>query len=358
MAESDQGDKSEDPTDQRRREARNKGNVAKSTDLNAAAAMLAATGGLLFLGPELARGCASLIQSYLSGPAWLELDRFMVAQDLARVFRESAKFLLPFLFLMFCTALLANLSQIGFLFTTEPLNLKWSRLNPISGFQRIFSVAALAKFGTSVGKIVAMASLAIWFLCLKVPALQGLGNAETDVILGTLGTVILELAFQLALAMLVIALLDFSFQKWKHEQDLKMTKQEVRDEMKNMDGDPHIRQRRKEAHRKLAMAREMNAVRDADVVITNPTHISVALKYDPEKHPAPVVVAKGMGEIALRIREIAREHKVPIIERKPLARALYKDVKVGQAIPLEMYDVFVEIMAYVYKLAGRKLPTD
>ncbi len=357
MPDQDQGEKTEDPTDQRRREARQKGNVAKSIDLNAAAVMLAATGGLFFLGPGIAHGCALLLRNYLEGPALLQLDRFTVFKEMGTILGELAAYVLPFMGLMFCTALLANLSQIGFLFTTEPLSLKWSRLNPVAGFQRIFSVSAFAKFGTSVGKIIAMGALSIWFLYLKVPALQGLGGAETDIILSTLGTIILELALQLALAMLVIAMLDFSFQRWKHEQDLKMTKQEVRDEMKNMDGDPHIRQRRKEAHRKLAMAREMNAVRDADVVITNPTHISVALKYDPVKHPAPIVVAKGMGEIALRIRELAREHQVPIIERKPLARQLYADVKVGQPIPVELYDVFVEIMAYVYRLSGRQLPS-
>lgn len=357
MAEGENGEKSEDATEQRRREAREKGNVAKSIDTNAAAIMLAATGGLFFLGPDMVQGLARLMQIYLAGPPLLEIDRFGVQRDLADIFFEVAGYVAPFLLLMFCTALLANLSQIGFLFTTEPLTPKLNRINPLSGFQRIFSVAAFAKFGTNLGKIIAMGAIAVCSIAYKIPELQGLGGAETDIILATLGNIILELAFQLALAMLVIALMDFTFQRWKYSQDLKMTKQEVRDEMKNMDGDPHIRQRRREAHRKLAQAKEMNAVKGADVIITNPTHISVALKYDPEKHPAPIVVAKGMGEIALRIREIAKEHKVPIIERKPLARALYKDVKVGQPIPLELYDVFVEIMAYVYRLSGRKLPS-
>ncbi|WP_237226817.1 flagellar biosynthesis protein FlhB [Rubinisphaera sp. JC750] len=356
MADDDQGEKSEDPTDQRRREARNQGNVAKSVDVNAAAIMLAATGGLMFLGPDIAKGFAGLLRRYLEGPPVLELDRFMVMREFWNIFQDVAGFALPFMLLMLLTAVVANLAQIGVLFTTEPLGFKWQRINPVSGFQRIFSVAAFAKFGTSVGKIVAMAGVACWFLYLKLPALQGMGQSEPSVILGTIGSVILELAFQLALAMLIIALLDYSFQKWKHEQDLKMSKQEIRDEMKNMDGDPHIRQRRKEAHRKLAEAKELNAVRDADVVLTNPTHLSVALKYDSTKHPAPVVVAKGAGEIAMRIREIARENNVPIIERKPLARALYRDVKVGHPIPAEMYEVFVEIMAYVYRLTGKSLP--
>ncbi len=135
-----------------------------------------------------------------------------------------------------------------------------------------------------------------------------------------------------------------------------MTKQEIRDEMKNMDGDPLTRQRRRDAHRKVAQARELMQVRDADVVITNPTQIAVALKYDPETMPAPVVIAKGMEEIAARIRAIAAEHGVTIIERKPLARALFHNVKVGQVIPVDMYEVFVEIMAYVYRISGRNAP--
>ncbi|WP_339613004.1 flagellar biosynthesis protein FlhB [uncultured Rubinisphaera sp.] len=357
MADSDQGDKTEDPTDKRRSEARQKGNVAKSVDVNAATIMLVATGGLLFFGPGIAQGFAVMLQTYLSGPALLELDAAGVTQDMRQLFYHVSDFILPFLTLMFCAALLANLAQIGFLFTSEPLSLKWNRLNPISGFQKIFSVASLAKLGTSVAKIIVMASVASWFIYTNLPKLQILGNAETNVVMEMIGSTILELSFQLALAMLVIAILDYSFQKWKYEQDLKMTKQEIRDEMKNMDGDPQMRQRRKEAHRKLASAREMGAVKEADVVITNPTHISIAIKYDPEKNEAPYIVAKGMGEIAMKIREIAREHNIPIIERKPLARALYKDVKVGHPIPVDLYEVFVEIMAYVYQVSGKKLPS-
>ncbi|MCG6154522.1 flagellar biosynthesis protein FlhB [Rubinisphaera margarita] len=356
MADPDQGDKTEDPTDKRRSETRQKGNVAKSVDVNAAATMLVATGGLLFLGPDIGKGFAELMQMYLSGPVLLELDGAGVAKDLREIFFHACGYALPFIGLMFLCSLLTNLAQIGFLFTTEPLNLKWNRLNPISGFQRIFSIASLVRLGTSVGKIIVMAGVASWFISMNLPKLLLLLNAEPDVILSMMGSTILELSFQLALAMLVIAILDFSFQKWKYEQDLKMSKQEIRDEMKNMDGDPHIRQKRKEAHRKLAAARELGAVQHADVVVTNPTHISVAIRYDPKVRPAPYVVAKGMGEVALKIREIAREHDVPIIERKPLARALYKDVKVGHPIPTELYEVFVEIMAYVYRLTGRELP--
>jgi len=164
---------------------------------------------------------------------------------------------------------------------------------------------------------------------------------------------VVKLAFQLSSALVFLALLDFLYQRWKLEQDLRMSKQEVRDELKEMEGDPVMRQRRREAHRKVAQARELRQVRTADVVITNPTEIAVALKYDPEKMAAPIVVAKGMGEIAASIRRIAAENRIPIIERKEVARSLYRTIKVGQPVPIEMYQVFVEIMAYVYHVTGR-----
>ena len=356
MAENDSGEKTEDATEHRRSEARQDGNVAKSTDVNAAVIMLTAAAGLMFLAPAMGQGLAQMMVSYLSGPAMVQMDLAGSVREFHNIIDHVVGFLVPFLGLMFCAAIIANIMQIGFLFTTKPLNLKWDRLSPLAGAKRIFSVSSIAKLGTSIGKVIVMVTISSFFIYVNLPMLLGLGTAEPNVILGVLGAKILELSFQLALAMLMIAILDFSFQKWKHEKDLKMTKQEIRDEMKNMDGDPQMRQRRKEAHRKLATAKEMNSVKDADVVVTNPTHISVALKYDPDKNPAPIVVAKGAGEIALRIRQLAREHNVPIIERKPLARAIYRDVKVGRPIPADMYEVFVEIMAYVYRLTGKTLP--
>ena len=353
---SDDQEKSEDPTDKRRADARQKGNVAKSTDMNAAAMMLAASSGLLFLGPKIGQTMIKLVQGYLSGPALLQLDSNGVVQDFRDIATLIAGGLLPFVLLMFTAALAINLAQIGFLFTTEPLQLKWERLNPLSGAKRIASITSVVKLSVSIGKIIIFASIVVWFIYSHLPAFAGLLDTDPITIFGYASWLTVQLAFQLSLALFAIAILDFSFQKWKHEQDLKMSKQEIRDEMKNMDGDPMIKHQRREAHRKIAEARELNAVQDADVVINNPTHISVALRYNPEKDPAPIVVAKGAEEIAFRIREIARENNIPMIERKPLARMLYKDVKVGQSIPPDLYETFIEIMAYVYRLTDKKLP--
>lgn len=356
MAE-DQDDRTEDPTERRRTEAREKGNIARSTDLNAAVLMMSAATALSVLAIPLASSMGVLLRHYLSQPGWVTLDRGFVLQQFWFLGEQMGSAVLPVLLMMLVAALLANLVQVGFLLAPDALQPKFARLNPLSNAKRILSIQALVKLGVSLGKLILLTAIAGAFVAAHLPEYLPLVIAEPAQILLTIDDAVTSLAYQLAFALFVLAVLDFGFQKWKHEQELKMTKQEVRDEMKQMEGDPHIRHRRREAHRKLAQARELGAVKEADVVITNPTHIAVAIKYDPRKMAAPTVVAKGMGEVALRIREIAELHGIPIIERKPLARALYRDVKVGRSVPVEMYEVFVEIMSYVYRITGRQPPT-
>jgi len=374
MADDDAGDKTEEATDRRRSEAREKGNVARSTDLNAAGLMMAAAAAIYIFGLSMTRSMAEFLHSSLSRPYWTDIDLAGAMKFADSIADFLGKTVLPLMAMMAGSALVINLLQVGFLINSESLQPKMSRINPLEGAKRILSIRSLMKLAVSLGKLAVLISIATWFISSAVPELLHAVDVEwmlTDaaaagesfretrfaaIFLVSLRDLLGSLAFQLAAALIVLALLDFAFQKWKHEQDLRMTKQEIRDEMKTMEGDPLIRQRRRDAHRKIAEARELNEVRDADVVITNPTHIAVALKYDPDKTPAPKVVAKGMGEIAMRIREIAAEHGVTIIERKPLARSLYATVKVGHTIPVEMYEVFVEVMAYVYRLTGRTPP--
>ena len=374
MADDDAGDKTEEATDRRRSEAREKGNVARSPDLTAPGLLMAAAAALYIFGLSMTRSMAEFLHSSLSRPYWTDIDLAGAMKFADSIADFLGKTVLPLMAMMAGSALVINLLQVGFLINSESLQPKMSRINPLEGAKRILSIRSLMKLAVSLGKLAVLISIATWFISSAVPELLHAVDVEwmlTDaaaagesfretrfaaIFLVSLRDLLGSLAFQLAAALIVLALLDFAFQKWKHEQDLRMTKQEIRDEMKNMEGDPLIRQRRRDAHRKIAEARELNEVRDADVVITNPTHIAVALKYDPDKTPAPKVVAKGMGEIAMRIREIAAEHGVTIIERKPLARSLYATVKVGHTIPVEMYEVFVEVMAYVYRLTGRTPP--
>ncbi|MAT16747.1 MAG: flagellar biosynthesis protein FlhB [Planctomyces sp.] len=358
MATDDSGDKTEDPTDRRRTEAREQGNIAKSTDLNAAALMLMSAVVIYWYAMPLAMFVMKLMRSSLSTGMITKSDPGGLLKQLPALLESVAGELIPILMMMFTAALAINVLQVGFLMSPEVLQPKFSRLNPIEGAKRILSIRAIAKLGTSLGKLIVLIFIASYAMWVAIPRFGELSlfGVETVEVLTTIKDETAMLAFQLSLALLIIAGLDYAFQKWKHEQDLKMSKQEVREEMKQMEGDPHIRARRREIHRRLATAQEMSKVPEADVVITNPTHVAVALKYDPTTMPAPVVVAKGKGELALRIREIAAQHKIPIIERPPLARSLHKTVKTGQAIPPDMYEVFVEIMAYVYRLTGKKLP--
>jgi len=246
---------------------------------------------------------------------------------------------------------LSNLIQIGGLrFSTHPLIPKFSKLSPLKGFGRIFSkntVMELFKSLFKVGIISILSYFTIKSHWNEIPPLMGLGVGQ---ILSFMGFVALEIIFQILLIMIFLSLIDFAFQRFTYRENLRMTKQEVKEERKETDGNPQIKQRIRTAQMEMARKRMMAAVPDADVVVTNPTHISIAIKYDPEKTSAPLVVAKGVGPIAMRIREIARENGVPLVEDKPLARTLNKTVEIGQLIPASLYKAVAEILAYVYKL--------
>jgi len=356
MAKDDFGEKTETPTDHRRQEARRKGNIAKSQDLNSAGLMLAAALSFLMFGTALRDSFAKMIAGYLSKPEIIEPNITFLSQHAWNLSETVAGIVLPFLAMMAFSAIFINFTQFGFLVSTEALQPKLSRLNPVEGMKRIFSIRSVVKLAVSLGKLFLVASISIMFAWSALREVLFLLERDPTEIYENITGSTMSLAFTLAIALIVLAILDFLFQKWKHEQDMMMSKQELKEEMKQMDGDPHMRQRRKEAHKKLAQARELQQVPDADVVITNPTHIAVALKYDPDTMPAPKVLAKGKGEIAYRIRTIAAQYDIPILERRELARSLYKDIQVGHYISVEMYEVFVEIMAYVYRLTGRTPP--
>jgi flagellar biosynthesis protein FlhB len=353
MATDDSGEKTEQPTERRRARAREQGNVAKSVDLTAAGLLLGAAAVFYTLAVPLCGSLAEMMADTLrtAGPG--PFSGSDAGNRMRHILQMISPNMLGVLLAMMLAALIWNVVQIGILVAPDALVPNFARLNPLSGFQRIFSPAALMRLAVSLAKLLIVAGIAAWSIASMLPWFVQLVDLEPRLTLFYVERAVVKLAFQLAAALVFLALLDFLYQRWKFEQDLRMSKQEVRDEMKEMEGDPLMRQRRREAHRKVAQARELRQVKSADVVVTNPTEIAVALKYDPEKNSAPIVVAKGMGEIAASIRRIAAENRIPIIERKEVARALYRSVKVGQAIPVEMYQVFVEIMAYVYHVTGR-----
>jgi flagellar biosynthesis protein FlhB len=328
--------------------------VPRSADLNAAAGVLAATGALYFVGTDLASGLTGLLRQSLSAAPWTELEAHGTALHIWKLSELGARAVLPFLGLLFVAAVAINLVQVGFMVTTEPLQPNWSRLNPIEGFKRILSLKGGVKLVISLLKLLVLCAIVAGFVIARLPAILGSVDLSISMLCQQIGSALVAIAFQLSIGLAVLALADYGYQLWNFEQDIRMTKQEVREEMRHMEGDPHIRQRRREAHRKLSKARQVQQAKNADVIITNPTEIAIAIKYEPKKMEAPIVLAKGKGTLAAQIRQVAAQHGIPIVEKKPLAQALYRDVKVGHPIPVELYEAVAEILAYVYRMANKR----
>jgi len=260
--------------------------------------------------------------------------------------------LLPFLLPIAVVGFIANIMQIGFQISTEAMSLKLSKLNPISGMKRFVSLKSLVELGKSIIKILFVGGIAYLVVKSDLKEFPYLVQQEVGQIILFIAKVSLKLFFFVCLAMIVLAVLDYIYQRWQYEQDLKMTKQEVKDEYKQTHGDPKVKARIRGVQQEMARRRMMEAVPEADVVITNPTRLAIALKFDAREMIAPRVVAKGAGFVAERIREIAAEHQISMIEEKPLAQALFKMVEVGGYIPVELYRAVAEVLAYVYRLKG------
>ncbi len=351
------GDKSQDPTPHRRQKAREEGQVAKSQDLASAALLLAGVLALMMSGTALVDFVAGYTQRQLGGEAWLEADiPFAMAQWNGAII-GLGRVLLPILGLMLAAAVVANLGQVGFLFLPSKLSLDLSRINPLQGLKRMFSLTSAARLLFGLLKMLVVAAVAFVSLYAERETILGLTGMALPQMAAYLVHILLWTTAKIGLALFILAILDYGFQRWKQEQDLKMTPQEVREEMRNLEGDPHIIARRKAVQRQLVLSRLSDAVPKADVVITNPTELAVAIQYKPESMEAPLVVAKGAGAIARRIRQLALEHGIPIVEKKPLAQALYREVEINRPIPHDQYAAVAEVLAYVYQLQGRKIPT-
>jgi flagellar biosynthetic protein FlhB len=249
--------------------------------------------------------------------------------------------------------LAGNILQIGFEIHVEPLAPKLSKLNPLTGLKRILSLRGLVELGKSLAKIVFIAAIAWGVVSGYLTEFPTLVRRDIGGIWEFTHTAAFRIILYVCLAMVVLAVLDYAYQRWQHEQSLKMTKQEVKDERKQTEGDPQIKARIRSLQRQAAYHRMMAEVPKADVVITNPTHLAVALRFDPTEMAAPRVVAKGADHIAERIRDIARSHDVPLVENKPLAQALFKLAEPGDTIPVELYRAVAEVLAYVYRLKGK-----
>lgn len=344
-------DRTEAPTPRRRQEARSKGQVARSHDLTSAILLLAALTGLYLVGPSLTQILTAMIATALSGDA---PDSLYALRPLASAMgMELVRSLLPLMGGLFVVGLIVLYAQVGWLFTWQPVTPSLSKINPLSGLMRIFSARSAMMAAINLFKILFVGLVAWITLSGGAPAVLFSPGLEFQDIMVLSATLTFELGMKLAAALLVLALLDFLWQRFRHERDLRMTKEEVKDELRSMEGDPHIKRRRRQLQMQLALQRLRKDVPTADVIVTNPTHYAVAIKYDSTTMAAPKVVAKGSDYVALRIRQLAAELGIPTVERKPLARALYETVEVGQYIPEKFYRAVAEILAYIYELTGR-----
>lgn len=347
-------EKTEPATPRRLEEARQKGQVARSQDLPAAVLLLAGFLALWLLGPGIWFSLLSITTASLTLEGPVTYDD--IVPFAAAAATESLRHLAPFLIILFLAMLVALLAQVGWLLTLDPLIPKLSKLNPIEGFKKMFSVRSLMQAVTNFGKLLVIGTVAYFTLMGTASAIIYAFSLD-HLGLFTLGSSLMfKMGIRLGLALLVLALLDVAWQRYSHAKDMRMTKEEVKDEFRSMEGDPIIKRRRREVQLQQAMQRLRKDVPEADVVITNPTHVAVAIKYDADTMAAPKVVAKGADYMAIRIRQIASEVGLPIVQRPPLARTIFETVDVGEYIPERLYRAIAEILAYVFELTGRSRP--
>ena len=347
-------DRTEPPTARRRSEARQRGQVGKSSDLSAAVVLLGALLLLHWTGQGILGRLVAMTRYCLGENGWDFTNARQMTPMLASMLREMAAIVLPVMLVVLVLALVTSFMQVGFLLTLKPITPSLDKLNPISGLKRMFGGRAFVQLLMGIAKMSLLTAVAWWTLKSRLHVFVQASALEHLAVEAVAAEVFYTLGLRLAITLVVLAIIDFVYQRWKTEQELKMSKQEVRDELKNMEGDPKIRQRRHAVQMQLAMQRIQSAVPKADVVVTNPTEFAVAIQYDAETMKAPKVVAKGADYMAQRIRQLAIVHGVPIVERKPLAQALYRTVEIGQEVPAQFYKAVAEILAYVYELAGRE----
>lgn len=343
--------KTEDPSPRRREEARKQGQIPFSTELVGAAVLLAAVVGLMYFGGDIGHTLLTVFRTDLPQLARSDLTPQDVQELCTRVAVQALAALAPFFVALLAAGVAASVAQVGIQFTPEKFEPKPDRLNPAEGAKRLFSTAALVKGGLGVLKIAAIGGIAYWVLEGRGGVILSLDRQRLVGAVGAAWEVVMRLALYLVGATAFIAAIDYLYQRYRFEQGLKMTKQEVKDELKHEEGDPMLKAKMRQIARERMKRKMLKAVPQATVVITNPTHYAVALRYD-EGDAAPVLVAKGAGAFAAKIRELARQHGVPLVERPVLARGIYATVKEGRAIPAALFRAVAEVLAFIYRLRG------
>ncbi len=355
MAEEDDSQKTEDPTDKKLSQARSKGQVTSSQEVKSWVVLLAGTAAIIFMSPLIANKVRLIGLPYLENVEKIPVDFDGMRLFMMNSFIEAGFALAPFMLLLLVFAIGGNLLQVGLLFAPEKIKPEFSKISPMAGLKRMFSARSLVEFLKGILKLVIVAFVSIGMtipLLTDMTLMPGFSMAE---IMDRILNIAILISGGTIAVMTVIAVLDFAFQKYQFTKQMKMSKQEVKDEHKQSEGDPQVKGRIRALRQQRARERMMSHVPDADVVITNPTHYAVALKYDIDDMSAPRLVAKGVDTLAFRIREVAEEHDIPIVENPPLARALHASVELDEEIPPEHFVAVAEVIGYVMRLKGKTL---
>ncbi|MCW2267446.1 Flagellar biosynthetic protein FlhB [compost metagenome] len=363
MAESESGqDKTEDPTEKRKKDSREKGEIARSKELNTVAVTLAGAGGLLAFGAGLAETLMELMRINFSLSREVLIDERSMGIFLMASGKMALLATQPVLLVLLLAAIIGPISLGGWLFAGGTLAPKFSRMNPLAGIKRMFSMHALVELLKALAKFFVILIVAVVVLASDRDDLLSIANEPIEQAIIHSVQVVGWSALWMAAGLLLIAAVDAPFQLWQSLKKLKMTKQEVRDEYKDSEGKPEVKQRIRQLQREMSQRRMMAAVPEADVIITNPTHYAVALKYDPEKGAAPLLLAKGTDFLALKIREIGQEHNIQLLESPALARSIYYSTELEQEIPAGLYLAVAQVLAYVYQIrqyrAGKGKPPE
>lgn len=350
-------EKTESASPKKRREAREKGQIPKSRELVTALLLIVTFWAMKTFSNWILGDLINAVKDGLKFPD--NMDLIFTNAGITRLYFQKllafGKILAPVLGFAVLVSLLANYVQVGVIFTSKPITPSFNKMNPIEGFKRIFSRQAFVEFLKSNFKIILIGYFIYSYLFQNfaiIPDLMDMDLLQTSAYIAEM---LYNIGIRAGAVLFILAIFDYAFQFWEHERNLKMTKQEIKDEYKQTEGNPQIKGRIREKQRQMAMRRMMSEVPKADVIITNPTHFAVAVKYDPAKSDSPIILAKGKDLIAKRIREKAKEHKIPIVENPPLAQSLFKTVEIGQNIPADLYKAVAEVLAYVYSLKNKSV---
>jgi flagellar biosynthesis protein FlhB len=350
MSFADQDSKTEKPTPKRRSKARSEGSVARSAELNSAIVLVTASLMLIWFGSYLTSGLGQIMVNVFSDMGKVEITQDSLSPYLWTGMKTIVLLLTPIFLGIMVAGIVVNVGQIGFKVTPKVAYPKFSRINPIQGFQRLFSVRSLVELAKSLLKMALVGGVVYWTIRSQFDRVYSLVRVPVEALGANIGNIVEHVFLMAALSLIILGILDYIYNRYEFEKSLKMTKEEVKEEAKQADGDPKIKGKIRELMFKASFRRMMKKLPEADVVITNPTHYAVALRYDRKSSRAPVVIAKGARLVALRIKEVAKEHGIPIVENPPLARALYAAADIGQEIPVELYKAVAEVLAYVYRL--------